>query len=198
MAGSVPTRGRGIRRFTLGSGPLKRSSDRLEFLSRIVLVMALLTGIVVALSVATAVSAHGRHDVMAQAAERQQVSARLLEDPSVQAGAGEVTLLGQAAAIWTAPSGEQRTGPVPARVGAKAGSTVLIWVERDGDRTSRPLGEGDLAARAFGAGFLTLIGISAVALGAHLVVVRLLNRSRSRRWAHEWSLVGPRWSGRVP
>lgn len=198
MARQALTPGRAIRRFTLGSGPLKRASDRLEFLSRIVLAAMLLTGVAVALAVGTATYTHGSPEVAAQAAERQRVSAQLYEDASVPAGSGDVAHVGRAAAVWTAPSGVERTGAVPAPIGAEAGSAVLIWVDRDGDRTTRPISKGDVGSRAFGIAFVTYIGISAVAVGTHLVVLRLLDRSRSRRWAAEWALVGPLWSGRVP
>jgi hypothetical protein len=197
MARETPSSGRAVRRLTLGSGPLKRTSDRLEFLSRIALVLVLLTAVAISLAVATATYSLGRVEVTTQAAERSQVEARLLEDASPTAG-GTVADVGRAPAVWTAPSGAEHTGQVPARVGAEAGSTVVIWVDRGGERTTRPLGTGDVVSRSVGAAVLTYIGIAASAVGAHLLVRRLLDRSRSRRWAAEWALVGPVWSGRVP
>jgi hypothetical protein len=193
------TPGRAIRRFTLGSGPLKRTSDRLEFLSRVLLTAVLLATVAIALAVATATYSGGRAEVAQEAAERQRVSARLLEDATAPAGAsGNGMDVGRAPAVWTAPSGAERSGSVPARMSAEAGSTVLIWVDDDGARTTRPLGTGDVVGRALGAAVLTYLGIALVAVGGHLVVRRLLDRGRSRRWAAEWALVGPVWSGRVP
>src|SRR4051812_49922359 len=49
-----PPAGHGLRRFTMGSGPLKRTSDRLECLARILLACILLTGVAVAPPLATA------------------------------------------------------------------------------------------------------------------------------------------------
>jgi hypothetical protein len=193
-----PIPGRSIRRFTLGSGPLKRASDRLEFLSRLLLTAVLLVGVAVALAVATATYSLGRSEVAQEAAERHRVSAELQEDVTAPAGSGNGVDVGRASAVWTAPSGAERTGPVPARLDAKAGSVVVIWVDRDGARTTRPVSTGDVVGRALGAAVLTYIAISASAYGAHLVVRRLLDRSRSRRWAAEWALVGPVWTGRVP
>jgi hypothetical protein len=71
-------------------------------------------------------------------------------------------------------------------------------VDGDGARTTRPLSTGDVVGRALGAAVLTYIAIAASAIGAHLVVRRLLDRGRARRWAAEWALVGPVWTGRVP
>ena len=193
-----PTRGRAIRRFTLGSGPLKRTSDRLEFLSRVLLTAVLLATVAIALAVATATYTGGRSEVAQETAERQRVSARLLEDATAPAGSGNGLDVGRAPAVWTAPSGAERSGPVPTRLDAEAGSTVVIWVDREGARTSRPLGTGDVVGRALGAAVLTYLGIAVLAVGGHLVARRLLDRSRSRRWTAEWELVGPVWTGRVP
>jgi hypothetical protein len=192
------TPGRSIRRFTLGSGPLKRGSDRLEFLSRLLLTAVLLAAVAVALAVATATYSLGRSEVAQETAERHRVSAQLLEDAAAPAGgSGNGMDIGRAPAVWTAPSGADRSGPVPARVGAEAGSTVLVWVDDDGARTTRPLSTGDVVGRALGAAVLTYIAIAASACGAHLTVRRMLDRSRARRWAAEWALVGPVWTGRV-
>jgi hypothetical protein len=194
-----PTLGRSIRRFTLGSGPLKRASDRLEFLSRLLLTAVLLTAVAVALAVATATYSLGRSEIAQETADRHRVSAQLLEDAAVPAGgSGNGMDIGRAPAVWTAPSGAERSGPVPARPDAEVGSTVLIWVDGDGARTTRPLSTGDVVGRALGAAVLTWIAISASAYGGHLVVRRMLDRSRARRWATEWAIVGPVWTGRVP
>ena len=193
------TPGRSIRRFTLGSGPLKRASDRLEFLSRLLLTAVLLAAVAVSLAVATATYSLGRSEIVQETADRHRVSAQLQEDAAVPAGGSEPGMdVGRAPAVWTAPSGAERSGPVPARLGAEAGSVVLIWVDGDGARTTRPLSTGDVVGRALGAAVLTYLAISASAYGGHLVVRRLLDRSRSRRWAAEWALVGPVWTGRVP
>jgi hypothetical protein len=193
----IPIPGRTLRRLTLGSGPMKRVSDRLEFLSRVLLVAALLISVAIALAVATATYSVGRAEVTTQAAERSQVEARLKEDAS-PVGSETGADVGRASAVWTASSGVEHSGQVPARVGAEAGSSVVIWVDRDGERTTRPLGAGDVVTRSVGAAVLTYLGIAALAVGAHLLVRRLLDRSRSRRWAAEWALVGPVWSRRVP
>jgi hypothetical protein len=197
VAPQTPGPGRTVRRLTLRSGPLTRSTDRLELLSLVLLGAVLLTAVAIALAVATATYSTGRSEVVSQAAERHRVDALLTEDAS-PAGAGAGTDQGRAAAVWTAPSGAHRTGHVPAGVGTEAGASVSIWVDQRGDRTSRPLGTGDVVSRAVGAAVLTFVGIAAIAVGAQLVVRRMLDRSRSRRWAAEWAMVGPVWSRRVP
>jgi hypothetical protein len=197
LQGRVTTR-QALRRFTMGSGPLKRPSDRLEFLTRVVLAGVLLSAVAVALAVATATSARGRSEVLAQTAERHQITAQLLEDASAPHGSEGVPEVGQATAVWTGPSGAEKSGLVSVPVDAKAGSTHPIWIDRDGNRTTRPLSNGDVAGRSVGFALLTYLGISFVAWGAYRCVRGLLDRSRSRHWAAEWAAVEPVWTRTVP
>jgi hypothetical protein len=188
-----------VRRFTVGSGPLKRASDRLECLARVVLASVLLSAVAVALAVATATSARGRSEVLAQAAERHQVRAELLDDASpVDDGSEVVTELGRATAVWTGPSGVEHTAALSVPAGAAAGSIHTIWIDGDGERTTRPLSNGDVAGRSVGIALLTYLGISLVAWAAYRSVRALLDRSRLRQWAAEWAVVEPEWTGKVP
>jgi uncharacterized protein (DUF2062 family) len=193
-----PTTGQAIRRFTLGSGPLKRNSDRLELLARIVLTSVLLSAVAITLAVAIASYTQGRSEVVAQASERQQVSAELLEDASVpKDGSESVPDVARATAVWTAPSGVERTAAISVPVRAKAGSTQAIWIDRNGDRTTHPLSSGDVVGGAVCTALLTYLGISMVAIGAYRLFRRQLDRSRFRRWADEWAVVEPKWTGKA-
>jgi hypothetical protein len=188
-----------IRRFRLGSGPLKRRSDRLEYLARILLIVVLLSAVPVALAVATASSAHGQAEVLAQAAERHQVDARLLEDASpLNDGSESISQLGQANAVWTGPSGAEHTGVIAVSDRARAGSLHPIWIDHQGNRTARPLSNGDVASRSVGIALVIYLGTAHVAWGAYRCVRLVLDRSRSRRWATEWAVVEPEWTGKVP
>jgi Flp pilus assembly protein TadB len=195
MPRHTPAAGHALRRLTLGSGPLKRTSDRLEALARILLGFVLLLAIAVALAVATATYTQRRSEATAQAADRQRVMAELLEDASAPAS-GDVAYVRQASAVWTAPSGNEHQEVITVSPGARAGSTLFIWVDRSGDRTSPPMGDGDVAASAVGHALLTYLGISVVAVGAYRFFRSLLERSRARRWGTEWEAVEPVWTGR--
>jgi Flp pilus assembly protein TadB len=195
MPRHTPAAGHALRRLTLGSGPLKRTSDRLEALARILLGFVLLLAIAVALAVATATYTQRRSEATAQAADRQRVMAELLEDASAPAS-GDVAYVRQASAVWTAPSGNEHQEVITVSPGARAGSTLFIWVDRSGDRTSPPMGDGDVAAPAVGHALLTYLGISVVAVGAYRFFRSLLERSRARRWGTEWEAVEPVWTAR--
>jgi hypothetical protein len=194
-----PTSRQVIRRFTLGSGPLKRTSDRLQYLARVLLAGVVVMSLPVALAVATASYTEGRSEAATQAAEREQVVAELLEDAVAQkGGAAGAPSEAWATAVWTAASGVERTAAISVPARARAGSTLTIWVDRDGHRTTRPLSSGDVVGRTVGTAVLTYLGISMVAIGAYRLFRSQLDRSRSRRWAAEWADVEPRWTGKVP
>ena len=194
-----PATGQVIRRFTLGSGPLKRTSDRLQVLARVLLTSVLLSAVAIALAVGTASHTSARSDAEAQAAERHQVDAMLVEDAAVSHGAADGRPdMGRASANWTGPDGVLHTDVIPVAVHAKAGSTQVIWIDRHGDRTIRPLTDAGVFALTAGYAVLTYLGISTTAIGAYFLFRRQLDRSRSRRWAAEWAVVEPTWSGNVP
>ena len=186
-------------RFTLGSGPLKRSTDRIQVLARILLVLAVVMAVPVALTVATATGSHMRTVADAEAASRHQVSATLVEDaadPPV-ADAEHAVLTARVEATWSGATGIRR-GVVRAPVGTKAGSTVDIWVDGSGALTLAPMDGSRIVGQAVLASLTTFAGIFAAAGLAYLTTCRLLERGRMRRWGHDWSVVEPVWSGKVP
>jgi hypothetical protein len=181
------------RRFTLGAGPLKRTSDRVEFASRVVLALALLLAVPLAL-LAGAVA----HTAVT-AVEQEQVAARTAETATLVADApenssGAVSV--PTPAVWTAPDGAARTGHVRAEPGARAGSTVDIWVDRTGRLTERPLTDGEVVGQAVVIGVLVGLGTVIAGMTSHLVVLWVLERRRFRRWERGWASVEPLWVSR--
>lgn len=152
-------------RFLLGTGPLKRTTDRLH------------------------VTAH------AQAATRMQRTATLLSDAPAASGPDGGGVLTRAE--WPGPHGRVMTGDVIAPNGDPTGSAVTIWVDRAGRITTEPLRAEDIAMQSSLLGFLAALALPALLLLLHLLVVWLLDRARSRRWAAEWATVEPLWAGRT-
>jgi hypothetical protein len=190
---------RRLRRFTLGSGPLKRGSDRIQFGARVLLLVVVLTAVPVALAVATATATQTRSVADAEAADRHQVTATLAEDAVVSAAdTGQAGPGTSVAATWTAPPGIARTGVVHVPAAAKAGATVTIWVDRKGAVTTKPLGGADVVARAISYSVPTFFGTSALAILGYVGLRGLLDRSRMRRWTADWAVVEPVWSRKVP
>jgi hypothetical protein len=194
VTGDRRTGGHLLRRLTVGSGPLKRGSDRLELLARVLLVCSLVTAIPVALAVGTATHTRAQAVADAQAAERHRVPAILLQvDPPASGEALASANRAQGTAVWTDPAGNERRGTVSVPAEALAGIHVDVWIDRDGDRTPPPLSDSDIIGRAVSEGSATFFGLAVVAIGAYLAVRLLLDRSRSRRWAAEWAAVEPVW-----
>jgi hypothetical protein len=186
-----------FRRFALGSGPLKRGTDRLQFVARVLLLVTVLTAIPVALAVMTANYSQRLTVVAAEAAERHHVTATLLVDaaPARDAVSPDAAT---ATVTWTPPSGVAREDVLTVPQDAKAGSTVRIWIDDRGDLTRRPATSGDVAAEAFGLGLLTFMAIVLVAATTFLIFRRLQDRGRLRRWAADWAVVEPVWTRKVP
>jgi hypothetical protein len=190
--------GQVLRRFTLGSGPLKRGSDRLEFLARVLLACALLAAAPISLAVATVTYTQAQDQAATEAADRHPVTARLVED--VPAPAGDVWDNGakaQGNAVWTDPAGTEHRGSVVVPFGAKAGDTVSVWFDEDGNRTAAPLNAGDVTGRAISQGSGTFVMLCLIAWGTYFCARALLDRSRARRWAADWASVGPEWTRSV-
>lgn len=187
--------GRAVRRLILGSGPLKRTSDRIEVLSRLMLAIVLVLAAPLALAVATATATDLRASAQQLSASRNQAVAVLLEDAVSRTLARSGTTTG-ADAAWTAPDGTTRHGMVPARPAMRAGDAVPIWIDEDGALTGAPPTERDLTAGTTIAGGATFVVIIAAAAAGHALTCWLLNRHRDRRWAADWAAVEPSWSGR--
>ncbi|MFW3168600.1 hypothetical protein [Geodermatophilus sp. CPCC 206100] len=197
MAEARRTPHRGIRRFTLGRGPLKRGSDRLECAARVLLVLVAVLSVPIALAVGTGLRADLQETAARQAAERTLTTAVATADASVRRGAA----LGGSPVVpawWTTPDGAVTEGDARAPAGTGAGEVFEIWVTADGRQAGPPLTSREATQSAV---VLTLVGWTG-ALAAtgllHVVLCWLLGRHRARDWAREWAAVEPTWTRRVP
>ena len=188
-----------LRRFTVGSGPLKRHSDRLQFGARVLLVALLLTlALPVGLAVGTAVYTQGRADAALQVATRYRTTAHLLEDASApMQGAGDVWQPARARVTWLAPSGSTRSAVIDVPTGAAADSVVHVWVDGSGQLTEPPMVAGDAAREAVSLGIFAVLAFSVVLVLSYEAFRLVLDRGRSRSWEAEWAAVEPVWTGKV-
>src|SRR3954453_19044110 len=120
---------RSLRRFTLGSGPLKRRSDRVQVIGRLLLALSFLIAPPLAVAVATATTAHLGAVAAAEAAERSRTVAVLLEDgPQPVRHSGEdappPVARGPVRAVWSVPGGTSGTGIVMVPPGTAADTAV--------------------------------------------------------------------------
>jgi hypothetical protein len=186
------TAGQVLRRFTLGSGPLKRGSDRLQFLARVLLACTLLAAVPISLTAAASTHAQAQDEAAREAVEWHAVPARLMEDG--RAPTGDDGAEARGTAVWIDRTGTERRAIVSVPLGTRAGDTVSVWLDQDGNRTRPPMSASDVTGRAVSQGTGTFTMLAVIASCAYLWVSVLLDRSRSRRWEAGWAYVEPLWS----
>ena len=202
---------RSLRRFTLGSGPLKRRSDHVEVVGRLAVVLSLLVAAPLAVAATTVTTDHLEALAAAEAAERHLVSAVLLEDARAQHPRGgdqgdRVRTTVPAQAVWSVvPGGAPHEGVVLARSGTVAGQAVPVWVDDDGSLTRPPLDPAGIPGSAMATGAVFLIGVPTGTWTLHAVLccalgaqrARPLGAQRARRWEQGWAAVEPEWASRL-
>ncbi len=170
---------------------LMRASDRFEAMIVLLTAAVVLLLIPVAAAFGTATHTRLEHQTEALRAGMHQVPAVLLEDTYLAPRDPPSTrFVPSAPRTPPGPAGPHPTGnapePSPPTPPAKAGQTVTISVDADGNLTG-PIPdsrENDVVAvtAACGVWALTAGTVLLIAALAH----RLFHRNRLRRWAHEW------------
>ena len=188
---------RALRGFTLGSGPLKRRSDRLQLVARGVVVLAVATAPALAVAAATATTADLESVAATQAADRHAARALVLRDAPARtdrehaeyAPVVTVVTTGQ----WIAPDGAVREGSVRVRPGTPAGTSVPVWVGSDGELTTAPLRPQSIQGSAMAMGALVLVGVPAAVSTLYFFLCFALDARRERDWEKGWAAVEPVW-----
>jgi hypothetical protein len=182
----------------LDHNPLRRRADRMEAAIRLLTLFLILVAAPMAAVTAGLQADHlALRQVHAQQVTDHQVTAVLLQqaqptgipDPYTSV---QMTLV---LARWQPPSRPPRSGQVPAPAGARAGSTVTVWIDASGAITRPPPDHrviaGDVCITAVVTGLVAI----ALVLGSGALARRALDRRRLRAWDAEWRATGPRWSG---
>jgi hypothetical protein len=191
----VTRRGRAVAWAVARPQPLWRACDRVEA----ALVAGLLAAFLIAAPLlalfaeqwAYGTSVRAQH---AELAARHLVPATLLVGASAQTVTCCAEVQPLVRARWTAPDGTDRSGWVPALAGARAGSTVRVWVGRTGGLTGPPLTDSQVVKRAILAAMTAPTAMAIALLGAGVLVHWVLGRRRLAAWDAEWRATGPRWT----
>jgi hypothetical protein len=127
------------------------------------------------------------------------VTAELLRDAPGPGGQAADAAPGTPArgtlARWTGPDQVVHTGLVAAEFGSRRGSTMPIWIDRQGALTEPPR-HRTAGLDAAMVALLTTGGIGSVLFATHRLVVWRLDRRRLRTWEREWLMVEPGWTNR--
>ena len=185
-----------VRRWRFDRNPVRRATDRAETAVLAVLLIAFLTGAPFA-AVVTGAWVHGmaQRAQLAQEAARSQVTAVVLAVTAPPAG-GE-NLAWQAQARWRAPDGREITDEIPLPSRVAVGGTFQVWTDRNGDFTTAPLLDSQVADET---PFGEALGVTAAAVVLTVVGVlarRSLNKRRMAAWDADWQATGPRWTTRT-
>ncbi|MEV6408344.1 hypothetical protein AB0M58_36265 [Streptomyces bobili] len=175
-----------------GGNSLRRASDTLEFWVRRVLMAVLVLGLPAA-AVSAGLTAYkaSMRAVRTQAAERHQVTARLTSTAE-----GGDWAKRPAPVRWTDLNGVVRTGAALVEPGTPKGSTVRVWVTRDGTVTGPPTTKLNATSSGWLVGGMAAFGVVAGSYAAWAGMRLVLDRRRYAQWDAEWGLVEPRWSAR--
>jgi hypothetical protein len=185
--------------FGFDHNPLRRGTDRVQAVLRLVTVILLVAGVP---AVAVAAGQQADHLALNQARAQQAadhpVTAVLLQDapatgvPDPYTDVQTVWVL----ARWQPQGQSPRTGQVLAVAGARRGSAVQIWIDSSGAITAPPMGHRDIAGDICLAVVATCLLSWLLLLVSGVLARRALDRRRLRAWEAEWRASGPLWSGR--
>ncbi len=178
--------------------PLRRGTDRIEGVLRLVTVLLLAAMPAAAVAAGQQADHLALNQAHAQQAGDHLVTAVLLQNAPVTGFPDPYTFVQDAwvQTRWQPPGQPLRTGQVLAVAGARKGSTVHTWVDRSGAVISPPMGHRNVVGVVCIAVVGTCIVSWLLLLVSGTLVRRALDRRRLNAWEAEWRASGPLWSGR--
>jgi hypothetical protein len=185
------------RRWRPDRNPLRRASDRVETAVVAGLIAMFLGGAPVAAVAAGQAAAGAALRAAHTQAGWHQVPALLLKNaPQPVQPLSQASLELLVPASWRTANGAARTGQVYAPAGSRAGSTVLVWIDRAGRLTSSPVQRSDVIGRVALAAALATAAVAAALTVIGLLAHWMLDRRRLAAWDARWARTGPLWTGR--
>ncbi|MFJ4820226.1 hypothetical protein [Streptomyces sp. NPDC088801] len=152
-------------------------------------VLALLGGLVAGTMAAGTVERAAER----QRAETRRVTAVVVEDapgPSPARTASDHRVWGKVR--WTAPDGSTHREEARVAPRAPAGSTIAVWVNRNGDITSRPVSDGEVWLHTAMGGALAGVFAGGAVLSVVWLTRLALDRRRFAQWDAEWERIDTR------
>ncbi|HXT90056.1 MAG TPA: hypothetical protein VN714_12460 [Trebonia sp.] len=189
--------GRFVRGRRFDRNPLRRATDRIETAVLTVLVAAFLIGAPFA-ALAAGAWVHGlaRQAQLTQEASRSQATAVVVAAASpASAGEGDYAWLAQAR--WRTPGGQEVIHRVPAPMGTVAGEKLQVWTDRDGDVTSAPLSDAQVAEQTTVAEVTVVVVAAGVLALVGALTLWVIKKRQLAAWDADWHVTGPRWTTRT-
>ncbi|MGV0741505.1 Rv1733c family protein [Mycolicibacterium sp. XJ870] len=177
----------------LGKNPLVRPADRVEALTVVVAMAAIVLVIPFAIGVGVDVYGNSLRAAADQAQTRVPIKATVTEDPIPVADETGGTIVD---IKWTA-AGTQHTGVIRPSHSVSKGDQVDVWVDAQGRRVPPPISPS--TATAYGASTAAAVWLGTVVLCGIVIAAarRLLNRFRAQAWSAELHVLLDRGDGRT-
>ncbi|GIH26495.1 hypothetical protein Aph01nite_48050 [Acrocarpospora phusangensis] len=176
----------------LDRNPLRRRSDRVEGLIRLLSVFGLLASVVLGALFGVRTYREGLRLEAEQQRSRHPVDATLLETAGPKLTVASPAA-GPVMAAWKGPNGIPHQGIIDAPALWHKGQTVHVWVDDRGEIVPRPRDRETTFISGMTVGVaipvFTLAAVSLLLLTTRLLAVR---RARNQ-WAAEWTAVEPTW-----
>ncbi|GLZ27820.1 membrane protein [Lentzea sp. NBRC 105346] len=175
-----------------GRNPLATAGDRLEAAVLVGAIAVALLAVPIAGATGSEIYATQKAQAAAQQNTRHWVEAVLIQDAPPTIGSterGGVVESTPVLAVWRLPNGMAREGMVQAHYDAKAGATVPIWIDDQGEVSSPPLTAEGAAINAIILALLLWGGTSGAMALLYLVVRFTHQRIRMRRLSAEWDRI---------
>ncbi|MET9232243.1 hypothetical protein [Lentzea sp. NPDC003310] len=190
---------RAVRLAFPGRNQLAAAGDRLEGAVLVLAVAVALLAAPIAAAAGSELHARQRAQVMAEQGIRLRAVATLVENapPAMTVDdRGTVLETTPVAATWNGPDGQEEVGDVQAHFGALAGTTVPIWIDRQGGVTEPPRSPEGAVINAIGFALAVWGGSTGAAALLYFLTRFTHTRLRLRRWEREWRQVSHDWTAR--
>ena len=170
----------------LGRNPLVRTSDRLEALAFLAVLVTALFVIPVAGHAGDLTYDTSMRTVAEQAATRHSVTAVVIEGSTGMPADFESSAYVR---VQWREGAQVRTEHVVSPATVEAGSALTVWLDQDGRVVAAPLTEVDARINAVGVAWTVWLTAVVFSTLAALVIRRGLDRTRARQWERELALL---------
>jgi hypothetical protein len=183
-----------IRWIGFDRNPLRRRSDRVQTVFRLLAVAAALVALPLTIAVGAHVAGVENREARQQSGNRHLVTA--VTTTAAASPAGYYNSDKATASVRWAYGGVAHTAVLAVDQGTAIGTSELLWVDSAGLPAAPPLSVYQAIGDGVFAGIGLAAGATAVLISVSALVALRLNRVRAAAWASEWALIEPRWAGR--
>nr|WP_157535280.1 hypothetical protein [Nocardia inohanensis] len=168
-----------------------RVSDRLEFLVRALAVLVVVAAVPLAGAIGTVSYTGAAERIATEDAGKTWLEARLTSDAQRLREADRYGAHQEryTAAVQWDSAGKSGSATVDVPGPQTAGSTVSLWIGRDGKPAAAPARAGSAAAEGVGTGLAVLVESWCAAAASVWLTATVLDARRNARWEREWKLL---------